>query len=488
MQFLWKYIDDLVGKGLDWTIIMELLLYATAGLVSMALPLAILLASIMTFGNLGEHYELTAIKSSGISLFKIMRPLLFLNLFISIGAFFFSNYVLPYTNLKTGSLLFDVSHQRPELNIKEGIFNNDIDNYTIRILKKNKKTSMMYGFMLYDHTKGKHNQSVTVADSARMNVTSDDRFMILTLYNGYAYDEIKEKKRGSNREFPLRRDRFAEKQVTLNLEDFAFQRSSDQLFKHNYQMLNLNQLDKAIDSLSNVANKKQHNFAYNLLAVKYMKYTPKQGIKDSLNDKKFDIPIAKIPVAKDIDSIYNQYTNKKKQRILSMALNNARSTHSGISREKNRNFGNRRTIRKHFIAWHRKFTLSFACFIFFFIGAPLGAIIRKGGFGISVVISILFFVIYYIISLIGEKAVREDLTPILNGMWSASLVLLPIGAFLTYKAVTDSVLLNFDAYIDFFRKIPFIKKLFSKNRKTPYIVKRSYVMMVKKFRNLQGKK
>lgn len=462
MQFLWKYIDDLVGKGLDFSIIAELLLYASAGLVPMALPLSILLSSIMTFGNLGEHNELLSIKSSGISLQRIMFPLIVLTVLISIGAFFFSNNVMPYTNLRYGALLFDIRHQRPELDIQEGIFNNDIDGYTIKVGDKNRETNMMYDFILYDHTQHKGNTMVSVADSASMSVTEDKRYLILYMYDGYGYEEVYDDRQKRRNEYPLRRSEFKKQRVLFNLEGFQFEKTDKKLFKHHYQMMNLQQLNEAIDSLSDTFIERRDNFVRNLITTNYIKTLPKRYLKkDTLGTEK-NVAKAHERLSKakpvDMDSMINNLDDSQKQRITELAENYGEAANSYI-RSTSGDFDERkRWINKHKIEWHRKFTLSFACFIFFFIGAPLGAIIRKGGLGIPVVISVIFFIIYYVVSLMSEKFVREGFIPAYLGMWFSSAILLPLGIFLTYKATNDSVILRIDTYFDMLKKIFRIKR------------------------------
>ena len=249
MQFLWKYVEDVVGKGLDVGTIIELLTYATIGLVPMALPLAILLASLMTFGNFGENYELTALKAAGISLQRVMFPLIMLTVMMSIGAFFFSNYVLPYANLQTGSLLYDIGRKRPEINIKEGVFNYSINVFAIKIMKKDPKTHMMYDFMIYDHTQGPGNKRLTMADSGYIRMTSDKMYMEIKLYSGVNYFDIEQHGPANNREFPIEHDTFGQQTILINLGGDMLKRTDTELFKHHYQMMNISQLRSSEDSM-----------------------------------------------------------------------------------------------------------------------------------------------------------------------------------------------------------------------------------------------
>jgi len=453
MQFLWKYIDDMVGKGLEFSVISELLMYAIAGLVPMALPLSILLASLMAFGNLGEHYELISLKSAGISLSRIMYPLIILTFIISIGAFFFSNNVLPYTNLKMGALLFDVRNKRPEVSIKEGVFYNGIDGYSIKVGRKNKSTGLLYNVMIYDHSSRKGNLNVTIADSGRMEVTEDKRNLILSLYNGKTYTEIPvDKRRNKTKSHPYRQDKFSEQKVILDLSGYGLKRTDENLFKNNYQMLNINQLSTADDSLKKALKSYKNQFSKNLLRANFFR-------KEVKNDTNIVNYYDTIKSTVSFDSIFETLSAGEKARVIDQALNYARTTKSYISSTKNDFFNKQKWINRHEIEWHRKFTLSFACFILFFIGAPLGAIIRKGGLGMPVVISVLFFVLYYVVSMTGEKYVKSCVLPAWQGMWLSAFILLPLGIFLTYKAATDSVILNFDSYIDA------VKRFFTSKKK-----------------------
>jgi lipopolysaccharide export system permease protein len=455
MQFLWKYIDDLVGKGLDTHVILELLLYASAGLIPMALPLSTLLASLMTLGNLGENNELLAMKSAGISLPRIMSPLIFLTITISVGAFFFSNNVLPYTNLKITSLLYDVKQQRPELQIKVGVFNNDIEGLSIKVGSKDPRTNLMQRIMIYDHRANEGNLMVTIADSGYIRVTDDEQYMIITLYNGTTYEEMKDNsptRRQLEKKFPARNNRFGKQEVVLELKGFGLQRSNEDLFKSSFHAMNLNQLSRTSDSLFKEIEERKAQAVRNITTVSLLK-NPSSFKRDST------ISVSYIFNA---DSIYNTLTTEHQLRAVERALSNARQSKSYITSIKDDLYHKGKFAVRHKVEWHRKFSLSFACFVFFFIGAPLGAIIRKGGLGMPVVVSILFFVVYYIISLTGEKFAREMMWEVNTGMWVSSFILLPLGIFLSYKATTDSVILNADYYILAFKRF----FLFFKSKKT----------------------
>jgi lipopolysaccharide export system permease protein len=433
MQFLWKYIDDLVGKGLEWYIVLELLFYASSTFVPLALPLAILLSSIMTFGNLGEHYELVAMKSSGISLWKIMRPLIILSIVISGIAFYFSNNVLPIANLKFKSLLYDVRKQKLAFDITEGIFYDGMEGFVIRVGKKEKDDRTIRDVMIYNHLDKKGNTELTVAEYGMMDATPDERFIIFNLFNGYSYQEQhKQKYYRHNRQF--QKTKFAEQYRKFDLSGFAMQRTDENLFKNNYSMLNIAQLKYTIDSLGLQYKKRKVDFSEN-----FSKHHPNYTAIDSATFYSFV----------ENDSVIDPFESLSKGdkiRVIERALNKARAVKSNIEWHISDYEGKRLWLAKHMVAWHKKFTLSFACLVLFFIGAPLGAIIRKGGIGLPVVMSVLFFVIFHIITITGEKSALAGAVQIEYGMWIASFILLPLGIFLTIKSTSDSPLLDFDIW------------------------------------------
>lgn len=458
MQFLWKYIDDLVGKGLEIKVIAELLMYTSTSLIPLALPLAILLSALMTFGNLGENYELTAIKSAGISLQRLMVPLIVLVVMLSVGAFFFSNIVLPNSNLKMRSLIYDIQQQRPELQIKPGKFSNQIDGYGILIGGKDPNTNLLKDLLIYDHTERKGNTKVTRADSGYMRMTTDQTKLLLTLYNGWNYNEVTEdQKRNRDRSYPHRREKFAEQNVVISLSGFELKRTDQNLFKNNYQMMNLGQLSMVEDSLKNEYKQNLEVFKKNVLESNYYKRYSFYSAKSDTTQKVDTLRSV------NIDSIYSTLNTEQKKRALNQAKTLAQTSKSLIVTNAMGLKDKLKTLRKHQIEWHRKFTLSVACFVFFFIGAPLGAIIRKGGLGLPVIISILFFIIYYVISLSAEKFVRESMLLPEYGMWLSSAILFPAGVFLTYKATTDAAMLNMDTYTKFVNRIAKVLRFTNEN-------------------------
>lgn len=441
MQFLWKYIDDLVGKGLEWYIITELLFYASATFVPMALPLSVLLSSLMTFGGLGERYELVAMKAAGISLRKVMMPLVGMILFISIGAFLFSNYVMPVANLKFRSILYDVKEQKLAFNIKEGVYYNGIDGYVIRIDKKEKDGRTLHGVKIYDHTANKGNMDVTVADSGYMQLSPDQRNMYLTLYNGQSYLEEADKRDYSKR--PLRRTSFEKQMVKFDLSGFDLKRTDEALFRDNYHMLNLEQLSKAGDSIREKIEQVRKKFSKKLERRAVYHYD------------KLDRPVADTLQLSDSLSypFLEGYDTQKTIDIIGLALSSARRGQNQLEFSSKHIARQEKNLRKHQVEWHRKFTLSFACVVLFFIGAPLGAIIRRGGLGLPLVVSVLFFVLYHILSITGEKYAEAGQVSVAQGMWIASVLLLPLGILLMIKATTDAPILDADVWIKFFKRL-----------------------------------
>jgi lipopolysaccharide export system permease protein len=433
----------MVGKGLEGTVILELLWYASAALVPMALPLATLLASIMTFGNLGEFNELMAIKAAGVPLPRIMMPLVFFNILVAIGAFFFSNDILPYTNLKMGALLYDVRQQRPELNIRKGIFFTGIDGIIMKVKDKDPKTNVMKNVMIYDHRGQNGNLNVTVADSAKMVMSKNRQFLFFTLYSGEYYEEVREQGRYNSmrRNFPHERESFKEQQVVFELTGYKFSRTSTELFKNNYQMLNLKQLEFAQDSL-----KKDYKSRVSFLMKRNIdEYFFKFIVRTKYNKD----------TAINADKMFAKYDNQQKIEAIDFALEDMRSAKIAFNNMVDDLEARRAWLSRHETEWHKKFTLSVACLILFFIGAPFGAIVRKGGLGMPVVISVVFFLLYYIISMMGEKYVKSGEATALVGMWFASAVLLPMGMYFTYKASTDSQIINLDI---FYKIYAFIEK------------------------------
>jgi lipopolysaccharide export system permease protein len=462
LQFLWMYVDELAGKGLDFKVLAELLYHFALTFVPMALPLAILLASLMTFGNMGEFSELSALKSSGIPLQRIMLPLMILIGCIGIVSFFFSNNVLPYSTEKARTLLWDIRRKKPDINIQEGTFYNGVPDFSIKITKKDPVTGRLDNLIIYDHRDRQGNFSVIVADSGYMKTSNDGTGLIMTLYNGYSYYELEEKNTIlATRKFPSRKDYFKEQTVVISLSGFDLERSEEGLFKSNAAMLNISQLTYYIDSLNNRYNlrlsQQYKEFSDTKIFIeKYIHtgYYPENQSDTSFLHKKFETK-----------ALYDSLNNSDKKAVLGRAIGNLKEGTSYLSQNNESIHYEIKQIRRYEIEWNKKLTMSFACMVFFFIGAPLGAIIRKGGLGTPAVISIFFFVIYYVISISAQKLVEEDIVSTFAGMWAASYILLPIGVFLTYKATTDSVIMNTDTYLNYFRKVRDFLKINIINKK-----------------------
>ena len=445
------YVDELAGKGLDFRILSELLYHFSLTFVPTALPLAILLASLMTFGNMGEFSELAALKSSGISLQRIMRPLMILITLIALISFFFSNNVLPYSSAKARTLLYDIRRKKPDINIQAGTFYNGVPDFSIKITTKDPVNNRLDNLIIYDHRDRLGNTNVILADSGYMKTTPDGTGLIMILYNGRSFNEIEEKNVNvSSRKYPSRTDEFKEQTFVISLSGFDLERSEEGLFKSRPALLNISQLTFQIDSLNKNFNIKLfYQFKeFNTTKIYYEKfYLPHYGIQENKADT------LKKLMEFDTEVLFDSLTIMEKRSILSKAIENLKDANSYLSQKSESLHFEIKNIKSYEVEWNKKLTLPFACLVFFFIGAPLGAIIRKGGLGTPAVISILFFVIYYVISISSQKLVEEDVVGTFAGMWAASYILLPIGIFLTYKATTDSVIMNIDIYLSFFRKI-----------------------------------
>jgi len=450
LQFLWMYVDDLAGKGLEIGIVVELLFQFSLSFVPMALPLAILLASLMTFGNMGEYSELTALKSSGIPLRRIMRPLVVLIAFICIVSFFFSNNVLPYSNRQARTLLYDIKRKRPDINIQAGTFNNDIDGFSIKITSRDPGTNRLDKIYIYDHRRNKGNSDVIYADSGYMKVTPDETALSMVLFNGYSFSEMQEQDAGKpEKSYPFRKDIFREQTLVVSLSGFDLERTEIDLFKSNSAMKNIAQLTHDIDSL-NKRYIRRVNDHYTEFTTSLL-YSEKYRVEEDHEIRSGAIPSVR-PVF-NARGIYDSISVFDKKNAISRAVANLKNGTSFVTNQSESLHNDVKFIKRYEVDWNKKFTLAVACLVFFLIGAPLGAIIRKGGLGTPAVISILFFVIWYVISLSGEKLVEENLVSTFAGMWASTYILLPVGMFLTYKASTDSVLMNIDTYLAFFKKI-----------------------------------
>ncbi|MDR2679992.1 MAG: LptF/LptG family permease [Tannerella sp.] len=459
MQFLWKYVDEMVGKGIEMYIIAKLFFYVALTHVPNALPLAILFASLMTFGNLGEQLELLAMKASGISLVRIMMPLTLFLVIVAISAFFFQNNVIPVSQVKMYTLLVSVKQKSPELEIPESTFYPGLSGKNIYVRKKDKKTKMLRNVMIYDSSEGFNNMRVIVADSGQIKTSVDKKYLILSLFSGESFENYKENKnraRDAKDAVPYRRESFDMMEMLIEF-DGNFSMTSESMFQDRYVGKNLASLQQSIDSMTvrldsikSVESKALFSQSYRRTLAHTAHVEPVAGTgkivdgsfvvgKDSLTANK--------PVI-NFDSLYSIQKPDVKMSLLSYSKRNIDNLLMNYGFKSSTLSFEEKEIRWHHTEMHRKFTLSFACLIFFFIGAPLGAIIRKGGLGAPAVISVFLFIVYYIIDNIGYKMARDGIWLPWQGMWMSSTVLLPLGVFLTNKAVNDSVILNAETYID----------------------------------------
>jgi lipopolysaccharide export system permease protein len=435
MQILWKYIDDLVGKGLPFFTIAKFVWYASATLSSLAMPIAILISSIMTFGNLGESFELVAIKSAGISLLRFMRPLLWFTVLLCIITFLFANYVIPYSQLKFVTLYRDILVKKPALNMKQGIFYKDIDKYAIKVGKKDENGTKIENVLIYEQSNILQENTI-VAKSGNMQISDNNNYLEFKLKDGNRYQE-----KGSYGDTSTEyvRLQFQTFKKLFDLSAFNQKAGNEEDLKNNSKMLSATQLNKNIDSVSKIKDSLSKNISrYIHASLKYVNDTSSQWknvapvtfsnkeklFPDSAEDILYERSISKIGEIKNNLFFNNTEFESKKQDIINLKLE-----------------------------WQRKFAFSLACMVLFFIGAPLGSIIRKGGLGMPLVVAIVFFLIFHLLNMFGEKFVRtETLSPFL-GMWLAIIVLTPVGIFFTYKAMNDSQLFNKDLYLNFYRKL-----------------------------------
>lgn len=435
MQFLWKYIDDLVGKGLDIFIIAELIFYLSASVVPMAMPIAILLASIMTFGSLGEHYELVALKSAGISLLRFMLPLLVTSVILSGVAFSFANYVLPVANLKYYTMLYSVTRQRPSFNIRPGVFSNDIDGYVIRAGDKDSDRNILYDIKIHDHSEQRGNVNVLLAEKGEMHITPDNTAMLFKLYNGVQYEEPRTQGPVKKNEFI--RTKFTEYEMIFDLSIFAFDKKNEKLFERNYRMMSSKQLIRGVDSLEAAQTKISNNLQKKL--TPYFTFWKDSTFQHDTSPIAWNPSDTSFLNCLSMDAV-------RQQRILSNTQSLLRNVKGFASSSQGRSKNNEKHINKYLIFFHYKIALSVACLVLFLVGAPLGALIRKGGLGMPMVMAILFFTIFHILTTIGKKFAEEFVLTPAEGMWLSTAVLLPLGLFLLFKATNDSGLLNFEGY------------------------------------------
>lgn len=414
MQFIWKYVDDIAGKGLSIGIIGELLLDASATFVPMALPIAVLFASIMTMGNLGEHYELVAIKSGGVPLWRAMMPMGFIVVILTVVAFLFANFVMPSAVLKYRTTLYDITRKKPALNIRPGEYYSDIEGFVIRVNTKDPDGKTLHDVTIYDHRGRTGQPEIVTARLGTMEMSKDERSLLFTLVDGCSYSETMGS--DSPEAKPFTRIAFDTNRIAFDLSDFAFNKTDESIFQGGYQMMNLAQLDSNILRLS---QQREETFANQL---------------SNLGNTMPAYSVTTTDARQSIYSLVDSADTKTCRRVCTDATSRAERCVSDLRIHSQVVVSQSEYINRHYIEWHRKWTLSLACIVLFLVGAPFGSIVRKGGLGVPLVASVVFFVLYYVIGMIAEKAVREGaLGP--WGMWISTFVMLPVGIFLTYKAV-----------------------------------------------------
>lgn len=459
MQFLYRMIDDLVGKGLGFDVLGELFFYASLTMVPTALPLAILLASLMVFGNLGEKLELTAMKAAGISLLRIMAPLMVLMAMISVGAFFFQNNVLPVAQSRMWTLMFSVRQKTPEVEIPERSFYDEIPGMNLYIDHKNPETGMLYGMILYDMSQGTDNTRVILADSGRFSFTEDKTRLYLELHSGEMFENLTERSMGSGGStyMPFRREEFTRKDVYFKF-DANFNRMDESGIRSQYVGQNVSQLLTSIDSISRQVDSIGSIYSDELLTASYSGVAShRRTVQDSVvRLEPVNVPTEATAAAAatiNIDSVFAKPSASFAKSYLTQALADARRSRQDFEYRALMLTEQAKLMRRHEIEMQRKFTLSFAVLVFFFIGAPLGAIIKKGGLGTPLVISVILFIVYYIFDNMGVKMARDGKLDVWLGMWLSTLVLLPLGIFFTRKAIDDSAVFNSEAYRNFFLRL-----------------------------------
>ena len=446
MQNLWKYIDDLVGKGLDLLTIGKFLWYISSSLLTLAIPIAILISSIMTFGNLGESFELVAIKSSGISLLRFMRPLMWIAVLLSCLSFLSANYVIPYANLKFITLYNDIFYTKPALDLKPDVFYTHIPAYAIKVKKKDADGATIHDVLIYEQNNPLQDNCI-IAEKGTMKISDDKQFMEIDLQNGCRYQE-----RGfaSDTATEYIRLDFSSFKKLFDLSSLRKQTTNDSIYKNNYKMLSVRQLDRSMVTL-----RETNDSMYKMLDREMIFYLHFMSVPDSVWKK----DTAKVEKLNSFDKAVPDSLRISSYDVALNTANNLRGVFLNRGADID---ASQAAILSNSIEWHRKFSLSMACLVLFFIGAPLGSIIRKGGIGMPLVIAIVFFLIFHLLNVFGEKFSKESITPPYIGMWLAVIVLIPVGLFFTYKAMHDSNLFNKEFYYRIFKKF---RSLFSTFKK-----------------------
>ncbi|MCO6496295.1 MAG: LptF/LptG family permease [Chitinophagaceae bacterium] len=455
MQILWKYIDDLVGKGLDFLTLAEFMIYASATLVALALPISILLSSIMTFGKLGENFELVAIKSSGISFLRFMRPLLIVTVFFTGVAFFFSNNVEPVANLKFARIYHDIYRKSPAFDLRPGVFYNGFSGFSIKVAEK-KHDSILKDIVIYEISNSPRD-NVIIAKDGKMLMSKDKNFIEFHLYDGHRYQEVYDYDPNKSEFINLG---FKDYNKLFDLSQLDLQKTSDSLFKNNMRMKTIGQLGEDLDSLRKMPDSADRRLAMSLSSyIRYMRYKDSTIQKKDIHDTVAIVP----PVTNDTATGFTALIpDSIRMSVKNTALNSIENLRNLVKMNDEELKELKQETVLYQIEWHKKLSLSVACLVLFLIGAPLGSIIRRGGLGLPLVVAIIFFMIFYLLMIFGAKFAKDQVLPVVLGMWLPVIVLTPVGLFLNYKAMHDSQLFNKEFYFRLGKRlkkyIPFIKK------------------------------
>ena len=479
MQYTWRYIDELIGKGLSTKVLAQFFWYMGLNFVPAALPPGILLASLITFGNMGEKLELLSMKAAGIPLLRILEPLFFVVLILCGCSFYFQNRIAPEATKQLGALVWSMRQKSPELDIPEGVFYSEIPGYNIFVERKDKETGMLYGMMIYSNTGSQQDVQIVLADSARLQSTADKMHLMLTLWNGERFRNMDSHSANMMKaEVPYMRETFTHE---IDLIDFDgnFNVMDASLFAGNAVTKDLKNIRLSIDSLEHRIDS-MGNSLYTLERSSVMERNlPQMKEKDSLK------VVAKVADIPPFDSLYQNLTTEQLQSTIRTATSKVRQLKSEYEFRSIMSNEDNRVLRYHRVEGHKKFTFALACIVFFFIGAPLGAIIRKGGLGLPVIVSVAIFIFYYIVNASGEKLAKSGVWNISFGIWLSTMVLVPIGAFLTYKANQDSAVFNIEGYRAFFMRLLGLRESRKLNRKEVILKDPDYPSLVTEMKQLQ---
>jgi lipopolysaccharide export system permease protein len=497
MQSLWKYLPDLIGKGIEFLVILEFISYLIPHIIPLALPLTILISSIMAFGNLGERYELVAIKSAGIGLVRMMMPLTFVMVLLGGATYYSANVLIPKANLQWGALLYDMVQKKPAMKISNGVFFTGIDGYAIRVGHKHKDNKTLEDILIYTRADDNLTNNVIVAKRGFMDYTPDQRFLLLELYDGKQYNEMVNAK-DYHKTMPHNMMKFENYFLAIDLTDLELSRTNPQAFRDDYRMLSIKQLNQKLDSFDRLVTKrkmyldgylipffsfdhdttKSHDYGFDTMELRpYSKtigefalldQSPKKdgdttvALKSPLRSEAEVPPSVKLKNMKAITAVTPEHLSRAKTikpakpmdaQILELAIRNARNLHDEIGNADNNVENITSTRARYDIEKQKKYALAFSCLLLFFVGAPLGAIIRRGGFGLPLVLAIVLFIVYYIINEIGAKMARQGVIDVWVGVWLSTMILIPVALFLTVKANSDSKVFDGDSYKAFANKI-----------------------------------